>query len=140
MSSRWRIAHKCRELTEDLVWECWLPLAEPPPSAFATFPSWPWQSIEVLERIEQPERFTTGAPLRDNETCDFGRPLSKVKMHELSASLAVAVDVTSTFIEWILMRPRNAVGTTVARIPFENLTGFLHEFLARSDNRRWWTP
>src|SRR5687768_8167239 len=50
------------------------PLAIPLAIAFVRLPSWPLQSIAVLDRIEQPERFTIGAPLSDKDTWDVGCP------------------------------------------------------------------
>src|SRR5262245_49166878 len=49
-------------------------VAVPEASALVTWPSWPLQSSEVFERIEQPDRLTTGAPLSFNATCDDGCP------------------------------------------------------------------
>ena len=35
-------------------------------------PSWPLQLSDVFERIEQPDKLITGAPLSVNEICDVG--------------------------------------------------------------------
>src|SRR4051794_16234193 len=85
--------------------------AVPAEIAFVRFPSWPLQFIDVFDRSEQPARFTTGAPLSTSDWCDAGCPLSRVKIQELSGSLAVAVAETPTLMESIFTIPSMAVGT-----------------------------
>src|SRR5215213_2076108 len=96
---------------------CPQPAAAPWAYDLVKFPSLPLQAMLVLLRIEQPERFTMGAPLSDNETWDYGWPSSSARIQESSASAILAEPCTATFIWLILITPSTVVGTDAVTLP-----------------------
>src|SRR5262245_27036005 len=94
----------------------WQPLAAPAAIALVLLPSCPLHAIAVLDRIEQPDKFTTGAPFRSRETCEVGCAASSVRMHESSPGMALAAAFTFTGIVLTLKTPSTDVGTVVAAL------------------------
>src|SRR5436305_2035540 len=70
-------------------------------------PSCPLQSMLVLDRMVQPLRLTTGAPLNCIATCEDACPASSVSMQALSGSFA-ATALTPTFMDGICMNMYHA--------------------------------
>src|SRR5713226_8458643 len=94
------------------------PLAVPAAIEAVAPPLWPLQERLVLERIEQPDKLTSGAPLNVSDRSEEGFPRSMVKMHDVSGSSPIdAAAAAPTLMDDTLKMPRNSAGTAAVALP-----------------------